>query len=790
MTSHKHISLGLVFHNHQPVGQSDGVFEEIYERSYELMVAALERHPYVKVGLHYTGSLLEWLRANKPDFIRRIRALAERGQVEILSGGYYEPILPSIPDDDKRAQIVKLTEAVRSEFGYDPSGMWLAERVWEPTLPVHLAGSGIEWTLLDDIHFKMVGLTDDDLTGYFVTEENGSVVNVFGTSKQLRYTIPWRPVKETVRYMYDEALPNAGKILVMGDDGEKFGAWPDTYAHCWGRDGKSGWVDDFFAALEENRAWLHTVKLGEHVRRYNAAGRVYLPTASYNEMMEWALPARQSYEFTEMYHKLEKAEDPSLRFLKGGFWRNFMVKYPEINTQHKRMLRVHDKVAEARRTLAETGVLDGVDIGQEDLWRAQSNDTYWHGLFGGVYMTDIRVRVQGHLIRAESAAERVIYGDQDWLRPEITDFDRDSEHELLIEGNALNLYFDLAEGGSIFEWDLRSHNYNLASTVSRRPEGYHETLREFEAKRRSQKSGVRSQDSEAVASGDMPRDDARDAKGTLDTPDALGAINHAPTEADSASNSSSGTRKVSEEARRTEAAEEKGEEPLSPHATVRVKEAGLDRFLNYDSYRRSCMIEHFLAPETRLNTYIKSQHKELGDFAICAYHAEMQDGGRNTLHVILQRDGHVSEQPVRVTKRVTLRPGSPNFRVLYTIQNTGDMPLAANFGSEWNLNLLGGGHNPSAYYRVEGEELEDAALDSTGEVANVSDLALGNSWLGIEMGLKSSHPALFWRFPLETVSGSEAGFERTYQGSSILLQWPITLPPGEGVEIWLEWARR
>src|SRR5207248_10137490 len=120
MSSEKHVSLGLVIHNHQPVGQTDEVFEEIYARSYEVFVAALERHPEVRLGLHYTGSLLDWLRENKPDFMQRIRALVARGQVEMLSGGYYEPILPSIPDDDKHGQILKLTEAVRSDFGYDP----------------------------------------------------------------------------------------------------------------------------------------------------------------------------------------------------------------------------------------------------------------------------------------------------------------------------------------------------------------------------------------------------------------------------------------------------------------------------------------------------------------------------------------------------------------------------------------------------------------------------------------------------------------------------------------------
>ena len=62
---------------------------------------------------------------------------------------------------------------------------------------------------------------------------------------------------------------------------------------------------------------------------------------------------------------------------------------------------------------------------------------------------------------------------------------------------------------------------------------------------------------------------------------------------------------------------------------------------------------------------------------------------------------------MRVSKRLTLKPGSPHFRVSYTIQNTGDEELTAVFASEWNINLLGGGHNPTAYYRVEGVDLKN-----------------------------------------------------------------------------------
>ncbi|MEO8462974.1 MAG: alpha-amylase/4-alpha-glucanotransferase domain-containing protein, partial [Chloroflexota bacterium] len=40
-----------------------------------------------------------------------------------------------------------------------------------------------------------------------------------------------------------------------------------------------------------------------------------------------------------------------------------------------------------------------------------------------------------------------------------------------------------------------------------------------------------------------------------------------------------------------------------------------------------------------------------------------------------------------------------------------------------------------------------------------------------------------WWAPIETVSNSEGGFERVYQGSALLISWPIVLGPGETVEV-------
>jgi 4-alpha-glucanotransferase len=455
--------------------------------------------------------------------------------------------------------------------------------------------------------------------------------------------------------------------------------------------------------------------------------------------------------------------------MKGGFWRNFLVKYPEINSQHKKMLRVHNQIADAQRLAEERGDVGKYgDFGKEDLWRGQSNDTYWHGLFGGIYMTDVRVRVQSYLLRAQAAAERAIYGDQNWITYETTDFDLDSLHELLVEGNALNIYIDLAEGGSIFEWDLRANNFNLASTLTRRPEGYHETLREYEEERRKKAakrkgSGIRDQGSVVAVNSQHSVLATQEASHPTSTGSQTAPV-----------------------------AVEEGE-PLSPHEAVRVKEEGLDRYLSYDRYRRACMIDHFLGPGTTLEGFIRSEYNEEGDFATGAYTAEIEPSGK-ALHVVLERNGRVNTpggtKPVRVSKRIVLRPGSPGFRVLYTIQNLGDEELTAVFGSEWNVNLLGGGHNPSAYYRVEGLELEDAALDSTGEVRSVREIAVGNSWLEIEVACRLSHEATFWRFPIETVSGSEAGFERNYQGSCLLFQWLLKLSPSDSLHIELEWLKK
>ncbi len=714
------IHLGLLLHNHQPVGNFPWVFQQVYEESYLPMLEALERHPGVRLSLHYTGSLLDWLTETHPEFLERVAALVEHQQVEIVSGGYYEPILPSIPDADKLAQIRRLTTHIQDRFGIKPTGMWIAERVWEPNLPRFLREAGIEWTILDDVHFKNVGLEDHDLYGYYATEDQSSALKVYATSKALRYTIPWRAAAETIETMRSLATLEGNRILVMGDDGEKFGSWPETHPYCWGSDGHSGWVDEFFTALEQNSSWLHTTPLGEYAQAYPALGRIYIPTSSYIEMTEWALPPHKSYMFGKLLHQLEHDKQENiLQFMRGGFWRNFLVRYPEINTQHKKMLRVHENVY--------TNASDN-EQALMHLWKAQANDTYWHGLFGGIYMGHVRSAIYHHLIKAENLADRTRYSDTPWQSYEFTDFDRDTQDELLIESDQHNLYIDPRRGGTIFEWDIRRSAHNLACVMTRHQESYHQTLREHEQERRKQAALKQLQ-------------------------------------------------------QQTQPAGQESSEPASPHTTVRTKEPDLDQYLILDRYRRSCLVDHFLPAGLTLTNFAQQRYEEQGNFVEQPYRTHVEQSA-DGLTITLSREGQVRRAgalgplPLHLTKQLFLPLSKEQMRVRYTLQNQGQTRLQTQFAIEWNMHLLGGGGNDQAYYRIAHHELENGHFDSTGEVANVSNFHIGNSWLEQDMGFSLSEAATLWRFSIETVTGSEAGFERNHQGSCFTFLWPLMLEAG------------
>jgi 4-alpha-glucanotransferase len=749
------ISLALVIHNHQPVGNFGWVIEHVFEQAYEPLVAALERHPCVRLSLHYTGALLDWLVAERPGFIAALRALVDRGQVEMIGGGLYEPVLTSIPERDRRAQLERMADEVERLFGRRPRGAWLAERVWEPDLPVSLADSGYRWTILDDHHFRGASIDEENLWGAFVTDDQGRLLHVFGTDQRLRYTVPFGRVEEVIDHLRDHATEDGRRLATMGDDGEKFGAWPGTFEHCWGA---TRWIGRFFEALERNRDWLTTVTPSEWLEREPPVGRMYAPTSSYIEMGEWALPPHESTVFTDIVKRAVAEGRPERRWLRGGFWRNYQVRYREVNDLHKQMLRASAKVD--RMPLGEAR-----DRATDHLHRGQSNDCYWHGLFGGVYIVHMRMATLAQLIAAEDLADESTTRVDDavpWggvpavatagtsgydgleilagapaVGATMLDTDLDGVDEAFLATVGQVVVVDLAEGAAIGSWDLRAARLAMLSVLRRRPEAYHETIIRQE------------HSSDEAAAGEHeggPGDDAPAPRGAA----GAGII---------------------------------AEAPHTIHDLVILKEAGLGRRIVYDQHERRSALVHLVAPGTRLDAYVAARQQEWSDTVDGAYVTVALEPGLLVAERATTLVASVGSWPIRVRKSIRVLGGrsDPTIDVTVDLQNVSDAGLQADLVMEWNLDLAGGGGNPAAWYRVgDGRFTHDSVRDGDADGGSpIESLGFGNDHEGIEVAATLEPAAVASWYPVETVSNSESGFERAYQGSCLLVRWPLLLAPRE-----------
>ena len=700
------VSFAMLVHSHQPVGNFDHVVEEAYQLAYLPFLSVLTLRPNIRVSLHYSGILLEWLESHHPDFFQRLRQLTETGQVEMVGGGYYEPILPAIPDRDKVTQIERMRDYIHKHFGVTPRGAWLAERVWEPSLARSLAEAGVEFVVLDDTHFLAAGLQPHQLHGYYMTEENGSLLRVVPSLKALRYTMPFREPQETLDIL-SERQDEPNPLFTVGDDCEKFGVWPGTFEHCYTK----GWLKRFLETIEGACGWLKTTTLSDFLESNPSLGRIYLPTASYEEMMQWALPMPASAEFKRCLDDCEHIPNGERfrRFLLGGLWRNFLSKYPESNQIHKLMLETNRRLLNLSPT-APASRGSSARLLQEahtHLLSAQCNDAYWHGAFGGLYAPHLRGAVLRHLIKAEVLLDQFEAASGNPVaKVEIRDWDADGEAEALVENPVAAIVARPRDGGTVSSLRYKPAGAELINSIMRRPESYHELLRREVTTHTAPKEG-----------------------------------------------------------------------PASIHDRVLAKEADLDALLCYDRYTRHMFRTYvFSAPKTWQN-FADLRLDELPDLAGGAWTLAPQ---RRAATVQLEREFHAGEQqPVRATKSICIKAEGTVCRLECRCSfSTDDMMTAPwMLGIELVVNLEAP-NAPDRYFLTADNSSEvQRPLEFKGEI-RCPKLQVVDEWQRLRITLSARPCACWWIVPIYTVSQSESGFERVYQGSAILAVWRIEREAG------------
>jgi len=647
----KKVNLLIAIHCHQPVGNFPGIFQDAFEKAYLPFLDTLENFTNLKLSFHYSGSLLDWLIQKHPEFIERLKLLIKERRIEIIGGGYFEPILALIPFKDALGQIAMFKERVKDVFGSEFKGAWLTERIWEPKMPYLLNEAGIDFTIVDDYHFKISGKDTEKLNGYYLSEEESRSVLIFPGSEKLRYLLPFKLPEETIYYLKDRLNSESTDLTItFADDGEKFGLWPGTNKWVY----RDGWLKNFFSALEANKEWINTTTFSDHIKRSKPTDRIYLPCASYREMQEWS----------------------------GGFFRNFLVKYPEANNMHKKMFLISQRLEdlEKKQSVSE----DKLNAVKKYLYMGQFNDAYWHGVFGGLYLNHLRSSVYENLIKAENLVEEL---EKNKEKVNKIDFDKDGRTELIISNKKMRLCFRPEEGATLSEWDDKLKCFNLTNTIARRFEHYHNQLKE----------------------------------------------------------------KLRESLNNTD----QSSQPLSIHDQKNIKDIDLDKFLFYDRYPRYSLRDYLLDAKTSSEDFYKGRFKEVVRLADSSYEfIDNSEGNKKILE--FSRKEIIDLCLVKITKKVTV--GESLISVNYLLENFGIKKIDFVFGTEFNLSLY-----------------DTELCEAVNEEKNSSEFTINDLWKQIKLEYTVDPTARIWSFPVQTISDSESGIEKMYQGLCVFFNWPVTL---------------
>jgi alpha-amylase len=460
------ISLLLGVHAHQPVGNFTEVIDDAHLRCYGMFIRVLYRYPGFRFSVHFSGWLLDLLYERHPADMRLLAEMTERGQVEWFGSGDCEPVLAAIPHRDRLTQIETLSAKIARYTGTRPRGAWLTERVWESAVAASLAEAGIEYVAVDDYHFLCTGAAANTLDSFYTTEESGRTLDLFPISEQARYRLPFAPAGETVAWM--EALARQGqRAVIYFDDIEKFGIWPETYNWVYER----GWLAQFIEGVLASPL-IRTQTYAEYYAANATRGIVYLPTTSYIEMNEWSLPGPAA----RTYHALVEAEkqrgqfEAHKPFLRGGIWRNFFSRYPESNWMHKRTLEASERYAALAPALQTAEM-------QELLHRAQANDAFWHGLFGGLYLPHLRRAIWNNLLALEARLNAIA------PRAAVSsmDCDLDGHVEVFLADRGMLAAIRPDSDAAVIELSSYGLAHNFGDTLRRYEEGYHARVTTSEA---------------------------------------------------------------------------------------------------------------------------------------------------------------------------------------------------------------------------------------------------------------------------------------------------------------------
>ena len=435
------------------VSAGEKKLEDLYEKSYKpfLRIVHASRLP---VTMYYSGELMSWVFDKHDGMQMLVNDIVKKRRIEFLGGGYYSPLFSLIPRKDRVGQIEMMTTDIRKRFGRRPRGIWITEKVWEPSMPMTMNNAGMEFSFIDEEFFEDAGLFNGELYRPCVTEDQGKKVVLFPISNRMISSFMLEEPAEILEQIIGCGSEKEDRVISLLIPGEEL----DFTADAGHR------IEEFFRLLEENRKYVDVVLPGKTVRELGSMKKVYFGCVSPGDIGRWSGPVFREQTTVNGNDISDKNPvPPSVN--SQSFFRHFLAKYPESNNLYSRMIEIHKTISQMR------GDRQRKKSAELELYKSQDHSAFWHGGgSSGIYSSEARQKAYASLIEAEKfTRERT--GFRSSLQKD--DFDMDGLDEFIYKGVSLNVNIHL-KGGSVFELDYFRTPHNYLATMARHKEWYHD----------------------------------------------------------------------------------------------------------------------------------------------------------------------------------------------------------------------------------------------------------------------------------------------------------------------------
>jgi 4-alpha-glucanotransferase len=454
-------------YNLLPEGTEEPAFEETYQVCWRPFLSVLYRFPAIAAVLHYSGTVLHWLESRHPEFLMLLEEMVLRKQIELLGGGFFGPLMPLIPGPDRLGQVELLTTFIRRSFGKRPRGCWLPDYAWEPSLASSLRSCGFDYSFLLERHFRIAGISQDDIGSPVMTEDQGRSLLIFPVFDAAESFPEPLPIEEAL----NKLVARVGEqrlytVLFPGESAKSLWAAsklesPDLL------------FERSFTALLRDGLQFETTTPMRYLKRERDFNRAYFPGCASALLMERSMPtdagpslrARKGAGKAADGVKAEAPKSPA-RPDEGpsclvGSPRRLLLRHEESLALYAKMHYVRILVGQLR------GDKSRKKTAQEELWCGQCGGAYWSGAGGGIARLPVRAAAYAALIEAEkitrqrgSFAAGIISADMDF----------DGTKEIIYQSADINAYVQL-RGACLSELDSFKTRTNYVNVLDSQEAG-------------------------------------------------------------------------------------------------------------------------------------------------------------------------------------------------------------------------------------------------------------------------------------------------------------------------------